>query len=49
MWGLISCGNREPLHVPNDLRTTCQTIGQVLSVQISAMEALGAAVVFSGN
>lgn len=40
LWGLISCGNREPLHVPNDLRTTCQTIGQVLSLQISAMEAL---------
>lgn len=40
LWGLISCGNRTPLHVPNDLRTTCQTIGQVLSLQISAMEAL---------
>ncbi|NMY34121.1 GAF domain-containing protein [Pseudomonas sp. WS 5412] len=40
LWGLISCGNRKPLHVPNDLRTTCQTIGQVLSLQISAMEAL---------
>ncbi|NNA70282.1 ATP-binding protein [Pseudomonas gessardii] len=40
LWGLISCGNREPLHVPNELRTTCQTIGQVLSLQISAMEAL---------
>ena len=40
LWGLISCGNREPLYVPNDLRTTCQTIGQVLSLQISAMEAL---------
>lgn len=40
LWGLISCGNREPLMVPNDLRTACQTIGQVLSLQISAMEAL---------
>ena len=40
LWGLISCGNREPLLVPNDLRMTCQTIGQVLSLQISAMEAL---------
>ncbi|WP_339543156.1 ATP-binding protein [Pseudomonas sp. JAI120] len=40
LWGLISCGNREPLLVPNDLRITCQTIGQVLSLQISAMEAL---------
>ncbi|AZE85750.1 Phytochrome, two-component sensor histidine kinase [Pseudomonas orientalis] len=40
LWGLISCGNREPLLVPNELRTACQTIGQVLSLQISAMEAL---------
>ena len=40
LWGLISCGNREPLLVPNDLRVACQTIGQVLSLQISAMEAL---------
>ncbi|MBS4080981.1 ATP-binding protein [Pseudomonas rustica] len=40
LWGLISCGNREPLHVPHELRAACQTIGQVLSLQISAMEAL---------
>ncbi len=40
LWGLISCGNREPLLVPNELRMACQTIGQVLSLQISAMEAL---------
>ncbi|WP_439864101.1 ATP-binding protein [Pseudomonas antarctica] len=40
LWGLISCGNREPLLVPSELRSTCQTIGQVLSLQISAMEAL---------
>jgi light-regulated signal transduction histidine kinase (bacteriophytochrome) len=40
LWGLISCGNREPLHVPHELRSACQTIGQVLSLQISAMEAL---------
>lgn len=40
LWGLISCGNRQPLLVPNELRIACQTIGQVLSLQISAMEAL---------
>ncbi|KPA95240.1 MULTISPECIES: ATP-binding protein [Pseudomonas] len=40
LWGLISCGNRQPLHVPHELRVACQTIGQVLSLQISAMEAL---------
>ncbi|WP_460120006.1 ATP-binding protein [Pseudomonas sp. H3_G09] len=40
LWGLISCGNRQPLHVPHELRMACQTIGQVLSLQISAMESL---------
>jgi chemotaxis family two-component system sensor kinase Cph1 len=40
LWGLISCGHRQPLHVPHELRSACQTIGQVLSLQISAMEAL---------
>jgi chemotaxis family two-component system sensor kinase Cph1 len=40
LWGLISCGNRQPLHVPHELRSACQTIGQVLSLQISAMESL---------
>lgn len=40
LWGLISCGNRRPLHVPHELRMACQAIGQVLSLQISAMEAL---------
>lgn len=40
LWGLISCGNRDPLHVPSSLRSACKTIGQVLSLQISALEAL---------
>jgi light-regulated signal transduction histidine kinase (bacteriophytochrome) len=38
LWGLISCGNRAPLLVPHELRAACQTIGQVLSMQISALE-----------
>ncbi|MBC3949123.1 ATP-binding protein [Pseudomonas folii] len=38
LWGLISCGNRTPLLVPHGLRAACQTIGQVLSMQISALE-----------
>ncbi len=38
LWGLISCGNRQPLQVPHPLRAACQTIGQVLSMQISALE-----------
>lgn len=40
LWGLITCGNRTPLHVPSSLRSACKTIGQVLSLQISAMQAL---------
>jgi len=38
LWGLISCGNRQPLRVPHELRMACQTIGQVLSMQINALE-----------
>lgn len=40
LWGLISCGNRASLHVPSSLRSACKTIGQMLSLQISALEAL---------
>jgi light-regulated signal transduction histidine kinase (bacteriophytochrome) len=40
LWGLISCGHRQPLQVPHTLRAACQTIGQVLSMQISALEDL---------
>jgi light-regulated signal transduction histidine kinase (bacteriophytochrome) len=40
LWGLISCGNRQPLWVPHELRAACQSIGQVLSMQIRALEAL---------
>ncbi|MFY1663067.1 ATP-binding protein [Pseudomonas sp. Pseu.R1] len=42
LWGLISCGNRQPLQVPHALRAACQTIGQVLSMQIGALEDLAA-------
>ncbi|SEQ11874.1 Bacteriophytochrome (light-regulated signal transduction histidine kinase) [Pseudomonas sp. NFACC02] len=42
LWGLISCGNRQPLRVPHALRAACETIGQVLSMQISALEELHA-------
>ncbi|WP_426139259.1 ATP-binding protein [Pseudomonas sp. DWP3-1-2] len=40
LWGLISCGNRQPLIVPHELRAACQAIGQVLSMQISALQEL---------
>lgn len=42
LWGLITCGHREPLRVPHELRTACISIGQLLSMQISALEALDA-------
>ena len=40
LWGLISCGHRTPLYISHELRSTCQALGQVLSLQISALEAL---------
>lgn len=40
LWGLISCGHRTPLYVSHELRSACQALGQVLSLQISAMESL---------
>ncbi|MEG5266232.1 ATP-binding protein [Pseudomonas sp. JDS28PS106] len=40
LWGLISCGHRTPLYVSHELRSSCQALGQVLSLQISALEAL---------
>lgn len=40
LWGLISCGHRTPLYVSHEMRSTCQALGQVLSLQISALEAL---------
>ncbi len=42
LWGLISCGNRTPMAVPHALRAACQAIGQVLSMQISALQEIEA-------
>ena len=39
LWGLISCHNRDPARVPYHLRTACDFIGQVLSMQLAATEA----------
>jgi len=36
LWGLISCHNREPRLVPFDVRTACDLVGQVLSLQVAA-------------
>jgi light-regulated signal transduction histidine kinase (bacteriophytochrome) len=38
LWGLLSCHHPEPRTVPFDVRATCDTLGQVLSLQIAARE-----------
>lgn len=38
LWGLISCHHAEPRQVPFDVRTACEHLGQILSLQIEAQE-----------
>ncbi len=38
LWGLISCHSREPRIVPFEIRSTCDLLGQVLSLQLAARE-----------
>lgn len=38
LWGLISCHNGAARRVPYNIRTACDFIGQVLSLQIAAKE-----------
>lgn len=38
LWGLISCHNRGPKLIPFELRTACDFLGQVLSLQLAAQE-----------
>lgn len=38
LWGLISAHNREPAQVNAQVRTACDILGQVLSLQIEARE-----------
>lgn len=40
LWGLISAAHRTPRSVPWRLRSACETIGRVVSLQIAALEAL---------
>lgn len=40
LWGLISCGHRRPRPMPYPLRTACETIGRLVSLQIGALQAL---------
>ena len=38
LWGLISCGHTQPKFTSFKVREACQTIGQILSIQIDAFE-----------
>lgn len=38
LWGLITCHNSTPLHIPFHVRAACDHLGQVLSLQLSARE-----------
>ncbi|NWE80211.1 ATP-binding protein [Pseudomonas yamanorum] len=38
LWGLITCGHREPLRVSHELRAACTSIGQLLSMQITLLQ-----------
>ncbi len=38
LWGLVSCHNSSPVNVPYHVRTACDFIGQILSMQIDARE-----------
>lgn len=38
LWGLISCHNLEPMRVSVHVRTACEFIGQILSLQIALKE-----------
>ena len=40
LWGLISCGHRQPHPMPYRLRNACETIGRMVSLQIGALQTL---------
>ncbi|BAT55147.1 multi-sensor signal transduction histidine kinase [Nostoc sp. NIES-3756] len=39
LWGLIACHHSTPKYVPYDIRTACEFIGQVMSVELANKEA----------
>ncbi|MDQ7995584.1 MAG: ATP-binding protein [Luteibacter sp.] len=41
LWGLISCHNEATKRVPYHVRTACELIGQILSLQIAEKERVG--------
>jgi two-component system, chemotaxis family, sensor kinase Cph1 len=38
LWGLISCHHQEPKYVPYEIRTMCEFLGKVLSLQLAGWE-----------
>ncbi len=38
LWGLIACHHESPRYVPYDVRTTCELLAQVMSMQLVARE-----------
>jgi two-component system, chemotaxis family, sensor kinase Cph1 len=38
LWGLISCHHSSPRHIPYSIRTMCEFIGQVMSVELANKE-----------
>ncbi|MNS34630.1 Phytochrome-like protein cph1 [compost metagenome] len=42
LWGLVACHHREPLLVPASTRASCEIVGQVASMRITALENLAA-------
>lgn len=39
LWGLIACHHYTPRYVPYDLRTACELIGRIMSLQLPLVEA----------
>ncbi len=39
LWGLIACHHTSPKHIPYNIRTACEFIGQVVSVELANKEA----------
>jgi light-regulated signal transduction histidine kinase (bacteriophytochrome) len=38
LWGLISCHNHDPLHLPVQTRVACEHLGRLVAMQIAARE-----------
>lgn len=39
LWGLIACHHSKPQYIPYDIRTVCEFIGQIMSLELSHKEA----------